>query len=314
MLICDPEKPRNGKPLLKIDFCDFSGLNKRNNFFTKLLETVYTVEINDKPDLLFFSDAGGSTLHKLYSCKKIFWSGESRTPNFEILDGAITPLELNNKRHIRMPYYVLGTECNGDDLIKRNDYSEKVLFAKRKDVSFVVSNAKRKVQHRNDFFRQLNKHIPVHSGGLALNNIGSPIGVGGRNKYEFLSKYKFNIAFENKQILGYTTEKIVEAMWAKAIPIYYGDPSINNDFNPKSFINVSDFNSTTDAIEHIMNVDNSDDLYRSYLEEPFFHNNILNKFFDQNRYLNFIQKILDSNQISLTTKKHRFIICKKMHL
>ena len=58
---------------------------------------------------------------------------------------------------------------------------------------------------------------------------------------EFLSQYKFTISFENASHVGYTSDRIVEAMRVNSIPIYWGNPLIGREFNIKSFVNYHDF-------------------------------------------------------------------------
>jgi len=56
-------------------------------------------------------------------------------------------------------------------------------------------------------------------------------------KVAYLRDYKFSISIENRIAVGYTSEKMYNAMQADCIPIYYGNPSVHRDFNTKSFIN-----------------------------------------------------------------------------
>src|SRR5581483_66282 len=107
---------------------------------------------------------------------------------------------------------------------------------------------------------------------------------------QFISEYKFVISFENKRYPGYLTEKIVEPMLVNSIPIYWGDPMVDNEFNPKSFINVSDFESVDKAIQHIIELDQNDEKYKSYLREPWFANNVLN---EDHLQENLIKKIIE---------------------
>jgi hypothetical protein len=60
-------------------------------------------------------------------------------------------------------------------------------------------------------------------------------------KRQFLSPYKFTIAFENYVYPGYQTEKLYDAMRCNTLPIYCGDPNIGDIFNTKSFVNAGDF-------------------------------------------------------------------------
>jgi len=71
------------------------------------------------------------------------------------------------------------------------------------------------------------------------------------------SKYTFVIAMENCQKEGYITEKLINAYYAGAIPIYWGAPDINEYFNPKAFINVSDFEDFDACTEYILSLPES---------------------------------------------------------
>ncbi|WP_121020797.1 glycosyltransferase family 10 domain-containing protein [Helicobacter vulpis] len=85
------------------------------------------------------------------------------------------------------------------------------------------------------------------------------------NKSEFLSQYKFNLCFENSRGHGYTTEKIIDAYFAHTIPIYWGNPAVALDFNPKSFVNVHDFKDFKEALDYIRYLDTHDNAYLDML-------------------------------------------------
>jgi hypothetical protein len=317
MLICYPPKDE-GKPVLKVDFVDFGFINKCNNFFVDLLSRHYTVVISDRPDILIYSDTGNSHLHRLYNCKRIFWTGESTEPDFNVCDYALTPRTISNPRHCRLPYYVIGCECDADDLIKKPGEAELILSQNRHGCGVVVSNMGKRAQYRTEFFHTLGKHISVFSGGRSWNNIGGPIAPGGNSKHEFLRKYRFNQCFENKSLPGYTTEKIVEAMWARCIPIYWGEPDIGHEFNPKSFVNLHDFPDEDSCLQHILEIENNNDLYLSILREPYFFDNLPNIYYDMNRYSDFLchaveEDMTPASKPSKLFFSNRWRLAKRMH-
>jgi hypothetical protein len=191
---------------------------------------------------------------------------------------------------LQLPFYV--AYGGPEEIIKKNDDLEKILAAKKKFCGFIVSGYNRgKNGNRVEFFRKLSKYKPVDSGGRKFNNIGGPIPGGSREKIGFLRQYKFNIAFENRSLAGYTTEKIFEPMVARCLPIYWGDPSINEQFNPRSFLNRADFPSDEAFIEKIIELDNDDAKYLEYLRQPYFYNDQPNQFFNRQRVLDFFGKI-----------------------
>ncbi len=133
---------------------------------------------------------------------------------------------------------------------------------------------------RNDFFTLLSKYKQVDAPGLCMNNM-PPLGGHAspdesrssrswtREKVDFLMSYKFTIAFENASYPGYVTEKIIDAMHANSIPIYWGTPLVCKDFNSRSFVNCNDYKSFEDVVARIIEIDNDDELYAKYLAEPY---------------------------------------------
>jgi len=110
-----------------------------------------------------------------------------------------------------------------------------------------------------------------------MNNVGGRV----RDKLAFLSAYKFTIAFENSSYPGYITEKILEALVAGTLPIYWGNPMAARDFNPQCFINCHDFEDFDAVIDHVSNVDRDDDLYHQYMTAPIFSNGVDNEFINE---------------------------------
>ena len=251
------------KTNLKINFTDFwPGFDKTNNFFFNLLTEKYNVTISDQPDILIYSVY--TDQHIKYSCTRVLFSGENVKPNFLECDYAFTFERKVNAKNYRLPLYVLYDDAT--KLVSRHVSANSVLNSKSKFCCFLVSNNHCAI--RNDFFLQLSKYKHIDSGGRTLNNIGYYVG----DKADFIKDYKFVIAFENESHPGYTTEKIYEPFIVNSIPIYWGNPLVNEDFNTKSFINSHEFNSFEELISHIIKVDNDDELYKQYLLEPVFNN------------------------------------------
>ena len=73
---------------------------------------------------------------------------------------------------------------------------------------------------------QSQKHVDC--GGSLLNNTGRKIKGRGDQKWKikYISKFRFNIAFENEIGEGYVTEKILHPMSVNSIPIYWGSDLI----------------------------------------------------------------------------------------
>src|SRR5262249_46742765 len=160
---------------------------------------------------------------------------------------------------------------------------EKILSRKQKFCAFIFRNGS--VERRNQFFHRLSKYRQVDSSGTWLNNTGHTVG----NKVEFLKDYKFNIAFENFSAPGYTTEKILDPLLANCVPIYWGDPMVAQDFNERCFVNVGKFESDEAAIQTIIELDRSDEMYRQYLAAPCFPGKAPPPYWELQRLRNFLQ-------------------------
>lgn len=289
---------------VRLDFCDFyPGFKKTDNFFYNLLAGHFKIEITDKPDFIIHSHEGH--VHRMHTGVRIFFTVEDFAPDFRHSDYAFTCRNLDDPRHLRLPLYVLYGPAAA--LVKTPGETDRILAEKNRFCSFVVSNPNlNKTQHRINFFHALSRYKKVDSAGKVLNNLGFEVPGYSGGKMEFLKPYKFNIAFENKALPGYTTEKLYEAMHARCIPIYFGNPEVAEEFNPRSFINVSDFSSFEAAVERIRQIDQDEAEYRRMLDEPYFHNNTPNRFFDRDRLLRQFEKIF-SEKITPVGKRKPWI-------
>ncbi len=254
---------------IKLAFTDFwGGFNPRDNYFTRLLSTDFDVEVCDNPDFLIYSCFGKN--HRQYRCTRIFYTGENERPNFRECDYAFSFDYCIRPDHLRLPLYLLYGDP--EDLIKLPASPHELLAQKTKFCNFVFSNPRCKI--RNRFFELLSRYKRVDSAGRWLNNVGAPV----KEKRSFIRDYKFTIAFENNSFPGYTTEKIFEPFQEFSVPIYWGNPLVHLDFNPRSFINYYDYGSLQRLVERVIEVDQSDELYCQYLSQPRFHNNVAGQF------------------------------------
>ena len=120
--------------------------------------------------------------------------------------------------------------------------------------------------------QKLSEYKRVDCPGRVLNNMKSDRLIGRfdgdwrKSKIDFIRDYKFTIAFENSKYLGYTTEKILHPFIAGSIPIYWGNPIIDRDYNKEAFIDCTDREDDIDSIiDRIIRLDNSDDEYLEML-------------------------------------------------
>ncbi len=280
---------------LKLGFTDTHDHLAR--FFHSILATRYEIEFDNKsPDFLIFGDTNFGTDNRKYSKKdviKIFFTGENQRPEDYDCHYAISFDHNFESWHYRLPLFVIYMWAWNH--IHKMPYPMTYILndidLKKKDsfCSFVVSNPNCKL--RNDFFTKLNSKKSVDSGGKLYNNIQAKLD-GEQSKIDFLSTRKFNICFESMSHPGYVTEKILSAFYAGTVPIYWGSETITSDFNPKSFINVHDFDTLDDVVEYVLKVDSDDELYNSYLKAPKFTNNLPPSYLVLDNFLNWFDAVV----------------------
>lgn len=230
---------------------------ERENALWAYFSARFNLRLSDTPEVLFYSRfRKGRHLQRRYDCLKVFYSGENDRPRPGQADLSLT-FDPESPANARLPYWrlrPLALERMAAPVDLDAEIASKTGFC-----NFVYSN--RKAKSRIDFFHRLSRYKQVDSGGRVLNNIGGPVD----DKLAFLARYKFTIAFENESYPYYTTEKMTEALGARTVPIYWGNPEVARDFNPEAFINARDFKSLDALADYVAQVDRDDALYRRYL-------------------------------------------------
>lgn len=248
------------KKTIKVLFT--GGSNVQNLKIKSILEKHFILDANPPHDFVIYGDYEYQYLK--FDCIRIHYCVELGTADFEIDDYVIGYDYLNfGDRHIRYPYYLFRDSSYILALYENNEIQSVEPYLDRGFCSYLSSNPKA-MSNRDQFFEQLSLYKRVNSGGRYLNNLDYTV----ENKLNFLYNHKFNIAAENSIYDGYTTEKIVDAFEANTIPIYIGNPLIELEFNPKSFINSNNFDSHYDLIDYIKRLDNDDIEYMKMLEQP----------------------------------------------
>ena len=275
---------------IKINFVDFwSNFDKTNNYFYNLLIQQYIILIDENPQILFYSCFGNDYLN--YNCTRIFYTGENIRPDFWACDFAFTFDYINRKNHFRLPLYSLYIDhhnmLNQLRTIESREEAKQIWESKTKFCCMVVSNPN--CNERIDFFHALSKVKHVDSGGSVLNNVGGKVA----DKAEFIKDYKFVIAYENSALQGYTTEKILEPIFKDCIPIYWGNTLVNQDFNAKRFIDSSIFKTEKELIDHILEIDQNEELAIDMLMQPTFNTNKISHEEEHQQVLQILRNIIE---------------------
>jgi hypothetical protein len=262
------------KKKLKLGFTDAYDNAKKT--LTDILGRYYEIIRDDtNPDYLIFCDPTFGTNNYSYkNCKKILFTGENYRPTYFTYDYAITFDHESSPKHYRLPLYVaemLSATYDTDykdfyHVLNRKVDIEYEWDRKTEFCSFVQSNPN--CETRNIFFDLLSEYKKVNSAGPHKNNIGYTIPKKLQAKIDFVSKHKFNIAFENGSYPGYVTEKILNTFYSNTIPIYWGSPTVVRDFNPKAFINSHEYVNLGEVVDRVRELDNNKNLYLDMLSQP----------------------------------------------
>lgn len=280
-------------------------LSAKGDFFRKISPRLYLLM---RKIYVKFNDFGKTKkLLPKGNFIKIFHSAEHTIPNMNECDWAFGTRfeeEVKNERYMRTPQYMIDNyllKDFGSPNLKRKIDFKKIKKEKTKFCNFIYSQEN---LSRNDFFKILSRYKKIDAPGRCMNNmypIGSHLNpkesrssnTWSKEKLNFLKSYKFTIAFENSSSLGWVTEKITHPMLVNSIPIYFGHEEIKRDFNAKSFLNYHDFENMEKFIEHIIKVDNDDNLYKEYLEQPLYPNEKAYEFSRTERIERRLKEIID---------------------
>lgn len=289
------------KKKLKLWFTHFWGrFDYFDNLFTYALSQKYNVIVTPEDPELVISN---HFFERYQNARMVYFASE---PFFDIgvLDYATTQLYVDDPKFVRLPLYLLYayeyykfgfTKSYGQVFFDLSEIKEKNNFCA------YLAGAPCPGSIRERFFYKLSEYKQVHAAGNHLRNVVGPGGEvgtieGSLEKIKFISTYKFTMAFENKEdfkgYVGWTSEKIIEPRLAGTIPIHWGNPRINEDFNDDAIVNWYKYGNDEETIQRIIEIDNDDNLYLDYLNQPFI--NLKNKnLFEIDYVLNIFENIIN---------------------
>jgi len=299
--IVPPVKKSPDAHVFRVGFSDmWESFNPEYNFFTLLLneagkhmEPPRRVEGYDAqksgevPDLLVFGPFGSEWRRFAPDVPKVHFTGENTRP---IFDPAVT-LNLGfdhlklipPEKYVRFPLWMTYIDWFGADIERlRNPKpmplawclgtSEDTLASRTGFCSFVATNPRNPI--RNAAFQWLSQYKKVDSAGRLYTNVEpvtSPFAGGGGgelDKVAFYRNYKFCLAYENSAQSGYTTEKYLHAKAAGCVPIYWGDPDVQHDFDMEGAIDARKFGTPAELCEAVAAVDRDDALWKKKAAVP----------------------------------------------
>lgn len=285
----EPSQASNSATLVVV-FSDMWELfNPEYNMFTLMLQAAMpdrkvSVGSFEKADILIFGPFGDAW--KEFKGPKVHFTGENTEPIVAenvVLNLGFNHYEMNEGDYIRLPLWMLEINWFNADVDRIGNpkplpidrcckvYPEEIAN-KSKFCAFVVTNPCQPM--RNNAFQWLSTYKKVDSAGRLFNNMGDGLfaGLGGGGgeiiKHEFLKNYKFCLAFENASAPGYTTEKWLHAKVAGCIPIYWGDPKVERDFDMDGCIDARGVTTSAELIDLVKKVDTNSSEWLRRLSKP----------------------------------------------
>lgn len=175
----------------------------------------------------------------------------------------------NNDRYIHVPFWITWAldpmetyETVKGKVVRWNSVENKS-YKDRLFCSFLCSHGD---EGRKGIFDELSVIDKIDSCGRWMHNDDSLKQLYDDNKVEWLNHYRFNLTPENSNARGYVTEKLLEAIQAGCIPIYWGgnnQPDVDV-FNQDSiiFFNMGEDNS--DVIRLIADLNSDEKKYMDF--------------------------------------------------
>jgi hypothetical protein len=256
-------------------------------WFTKFINHHKLLE-NTRKKVYFYSVLGPIIkLHHLKKGVNIFYSGENMQAfwfkEYKLLCEQ-QPFDLsmgfdfdNRDDYMRFPLWIISLFdpiADYEGVKSRVKQLSEVKYDGRNGFCSLVAS-----HDRNGIRAQIMDELAiidsVCSGGQIHNNTDKLNTLYANSKYDFISKYKFNICPENSDAPGYVTEKLFHAIEAGCIPVYWGannkpEPEI---LNQNALICWNENGNNQVIVDLIKSIYESEALYRDFVTQPRFNTN-----------------------------------------
>ncbi|MBE6820311.1 MAG: hypothetical protein E7516_04610 [Ruminococcaceae bacterium] len=265
------------KKTIKIKFIGFqskdhiNGIRLNKTWLYKTLEKNFNIVECEDADYVICSCFN---LYEYCGTKqiRIMYSGENYVPDYNVIDYSICcyPIDFCN-RNFYLPASLFGYDGERRAIENRQNCFDKSILKTKTKFANLIASYDSENNYRSKLFNELSKYKFIDSPGKFLKNCDEQVRFQDDSKINFQKRCKFSLCIESAVNAGFNTEKIMDAFYAETIPVYYGDPEIVKIFNPKAFINASDYATVEDVVKRIIEIDNDDDLYIKMLNEPIFN-------------------------------------------
>ena len=288
------------KKVLKVAWINWwPRFNSYCNPFRSFLENHFNCRILNVPpneaDLLMCSVFGN--FHKVgmlfEGVKKVLFTGEWKEVHGLGYDLAIGFHHLEMENYIRIPLWFFFIDwyqtdipyvMRDPDLIPLSWFDrEGTPYKRDKFCLFVCTNGD--CVERNELFDLINTIEQVDSAGKWKRNCKmeeDKTTIEYRkytNRVEFERGYRFGLAAENIGAEGYCTEKVFLTFAAGAVPIYWGDPTMVEDFNEDAFIDANRLKGE-ELVARVKQVNDDPELWKKMTSTYPFKEGVLDKYWE----------------------------------
>ena len=184
----------------------------------------------------------------------------------------VTANQTDGENFIFMPYISYGKN-NLRESITKALKNRKQATKRPYGVAYISSHC---VKERDDMFKLLKERFG--QGAISYGKCQHTPGFEAPGTYHDLTpiyeQFDFGLTMENHDRPGYVTEKIMNAFEGGAIPIYWGDGALAKKwFNPKAFINISDYPNFKAAADAIYAISQHPEKLKEMRDAPIFKTN-----------------------------------------
>jgi alpha(1,3/1,4) fucosyltransferase len=257
--------------MIKTYSCGTSTQVKPSDFLPALKKFDHLVTPSEPGDADFlFVHERPKSLREMFSIAdrgqiRVFFGREAISPDMNLFDYALTFDSTIRGERVFRPHTLLTFENDlaAGDLNFGHQLTYKDFMSRKHLCDFIYRNSLGHPMRQRLFFELSREFNDVRSYGAYLKNSKAAdlpledttnLADWRSEKIAIQKHHKFSLAIENASFWGYTSEKILTALMAGSIPIYWGNPIVEEEFNPKRFIkfNGEDFSQLAETIVNLL--------------------------------------------------------------
>lgn len=272
----------------------WGGFYAHDNIITNTLKLKYDVSVNvESPDMIVCQNTESVSAHSISELFKnkskiIHWYVEAFDrighPDYNKCDFSFSSCKFSHAQNLRVPLWTMYVDWFNNP------------YQKGRNQAYLISPKKltepKKKQHKDKFCSALTNNSLGYrkiaypefiryaiSKGLLVESRGNfcptfpRLNGDERDKLDFISGFKFHLTYDNSDLSGWITEKLLHPMSEGVIPIYWGGIDVEEEFNVDGFIHVRRFDNLDEVHERVFQIYKNEELFYDIQTQPCFPNN-----------------------------------------